>query len=230
MTFKPWSEITGENPSSFSPTGQAGFNRSAESSALLEKAGDPSQKLDAAAELKAKKKFLKDSNREIGQMNAALTSSDVGFGKPGEAGTDEEENEDKSLDETLKGFQIVHPADPQEIDKRLTADKKKSETEGVYQPSWVDAEKDHFVGESATVRESDLPTDNNLNSYILPQESRTTIDNGPSKHVYGYKPDNITLSRADILKEASKRKPWQSPLEPELMNQPGYPEKIAEEE
>ncbi len=229
MAFKSWSEMTGENPSPYSPTGQAGFNRSPESSALLEKASEPSQKLDQAAANLARKKYRKESNQEIGRLNSALASSNVGFGKPGEARTDEEENEDQSLDETHEGIQIVRPADEKQVLKQQAQKESGSYDEPIY-PEWTKGENDHFVGDSATLRESDLPENNNVNSFILPKESRTTIDNGPSKYVYGYKPDNITLSRADILEEASKQKLWQGPMEPELMNEPGYPEEIKKAE
>jgi len=116
-----------------------------------------------------KKQYREESAREIGVMEAAVKPSDVGDGNPGEAGTDEEAQEDFS-DEEREDFQIVRVADPDEVERRRARKIAKSPTIDL---SIDDNEVDHLVGESATLTAADLL-----------KEGRHSDDQDPESHEF----------------------------------------------
>lgn len=141
--------------------------------------------LDAKATAIARNKFRKETSRDIGRMEAAAKPSDVGDGNPGEAGTDEEAQEGFSEEETHEDFQIVRPAIEKNVERRragIIAQNPKVDL------SAEDNEVDHFVGDSATLTETDLPkkdryTDDH-NPENLELEEKTLV------HVEDY-PDGV---------------------------------------
>lgn len=153
--FTSWEEITGEGKSPYSSTRPTGgrIARTPEASALLKKAST-GETLDAKATAIARKKYLAQSNRGISQLEADSKLSDVGFGNPGEAGTDREVSEDFSEEETHDSFQIVRPAIEDQVEKRRAGIIAKNPKIDL---STEDKEVDHLVGDSPTLTEADLP-------------------------------------------------------------------------
>ncbi|OGD80524.1 MAG: hypothetical protein A2320_02255 [Pseudomonadales bacterium GWC2_63_15] len=215
----------GESP--FSPTGPTGdIPRTAESSDLLTKAGT-GETLDPVAAEKARKKYRAQSSQDIGRLQANSVSSDMGFGNPGEADTDEEAPEDYSEEISHDGYQVIRPANAGQVEKQLQTKLKKSYTEST-DPQDIEGEKDNWIGDSPTLTEADLPHFNANEHNREPKGDNSRIDMG--RYDARMPSPNLESSASDLEKENQDRKLWRDPLVPELMDEPGFPEEIAKEE
>lgn len=150
MALKSWSEMEGTPPtSSYSegrPTG--GFPRTEEASQLLQNVQN-GEKLSPEQAEQARRKYIAGFSQDESNDRRDASASNQGFGKVGEKGTDgfpetEDDNVEPFADE---GFQILKPADHDEVEKRQK--KLNYETGGADAPAQASItldENDHYSG------------------------------------------------------------------------------------
>lgn len=205
MALKPWSEIEGSSHvSSYSqskPDG-GGIPKTEEASQLLRNV-ENGEKLSPEEAERARDKYLSGFRRDESNDRRDASVNNQGFGKVGEKGTDgfpeaEDGNADPFADE---GFQILKPANPDEVKKRQ--EKLDYVTGGSDAPAQANitlGEVDHFSGGDFRSgddinRNEELPED--LFNEVVSRKhlSRVSVEKGNERYNAVVKTDRIRNKR-----------------------------------